>query len=240
MNQYKTLAVVLDYKLSGENDRLYTFYTEKYGKITLLAQGASKIKAKLSGHLDRPNLVEIVFTTTHSNRLITALTKDNFLNIKKHLKSLKAAFFITDLLNEFTLLNQKDLNLWQLLVNSLKFLDENISKFEEVADFVSFYFNAQLLNILGVSPFLDGCVICGSQINTNFFSFEEKGLVCFKHRSFSNLKLDSKKIRILKALFNTPLLKFKKPIVILEIVKEKKFLYKFFEEFTLKIKSVIM
>lgn len=240
MNQYKTLAIVLDFKLSGENDRLYTFYTEKYGKISLLAQGSSKIQAKLSGHLDRLNLVEIVFNTNYQNRLITALSKESFLNIKKRLKSLKAGFFIINLLDEFTLFNQKDSNIWQLLLNSLYFLEENVKRLEEISEFITFYFNAQLLNILGISPFLEGCVICGSQINTNFFSLEEKGLVCFKHRKNDSLKLDSKKIKILQILFNTPLTMFKKPLLIVEIVKEKKFLKQFFEEFTLKVKSAIM
>lgn len=240
MNQYKTLAIVLGFKLSGENDRIYTFYTEQYGKISLLAQGSSKIQAKLSGHLDRLNLVEIVFSTDYQGRLITALAKENFLNIKKQLKSLKAAFFITNLLEEFTIYNQKDLNLWQLLLNCLYFLEENVKKLEEVSEFITFYFNAQLLNILGVSPFLEGCVICGSKINTNFFSFEEKGLVCFKHHNSNSLKIDSKKIKILQLLFENSLSKFKKPLLIVEIVKEKKFLRHFFEEFTLKVKSVIM
>lgn len=240
MNQYKTLAVVLDFKLSGENDRIYTFYTEKYGKISLLAQGTSKIQAKLSGHLDRLNLVEIVFSAYHQGRLITALSKENFLNIKKQLKPLKAAFFIVNLLDEFTILNQKDANLWQLLLDCLYFLEENVKKLEEVADFIPFYFHAQLLNILGISPFLEGCVICGSQINTNFFSFEEKGVVCSKHKKNNSLKLDSKKIKILEFLFNNSLSRFKKPLLILEIVKEKKFLQQFFEEFTLKAKSAII
>jgi len=240
MNQLKTLAIVLKSEPIGETDRIYTFYTEKYGKISLIAQSTRKIQAKLSGHLEKPNLVEIVFSTTFKNRLITALAKESFLNIKSKIKPLKAAFFITELVDEFTLLNQKDYNLWELLLNSLYFLEENVKKLEEVSDFITFYFNAQLLNILGVSPFLDGCVICGSQINIHFFSFEEKGLVCLKHKKNSDFRIDSKKIRILKALFNLPLEKFKKPMVILEILKEKKFLEQFFEQFTFKIKSVIM
>ncbi|MGC8881051.1 MAG: DNA repair protein RecO C-terminal domain-containing protein, partial [Minisyncoccia bacterium] len=129
---------------------------------------------------------------------------------------------------------------WQLLLDCLYFLEENIKKLEEVADFIPFYFQAQFLNILGISPFLEGCVICGSQINTHFFSFEEKGLVCAKHKKSNNLKLDTRKIRILETLFNNPLSRFKKPILILEIVKEKKFLKQFFEEFTLKVKSAII
>jgi len=240
MSQYKTLAIVLNYESVNEDDRSYTFYTEKYGKISLLAQGASKIKAKLSGHLDKINLVEIIFTTTYQNRLITALVKDSFINIKKKLKPLEAAFYITHLLAEYTLFNQKDSNLWQLLLNSLYFLEENSTKFEEVADFTPLYFNAQLLNNLGVAPFLEGCVVCGSQINTHFFSFEEKGLVCPKHKKETNLRIDSQKIRILQSLFTASLDKFKKPQIILNVLKEKKFLYQFFEKFTLSIKSVIM
>lgn len=240
MNQYKTLGVVLNYKVVNENDRLYTLYTENYGKISLLAVGSSKIQSKLSGHLDRINLVEVVFVSEHQNRLISALVKESFLNIKKRLKSLNAAFSILNLLEELTLFGQKDPNIYELLINSLYFLEENVLKLEEVADFIPFYFNAQLLNNLGVAPYLDGCVICGTTLNTNFFSFEDKGLVCFKHRKNATLKLDRRKRKILEILFNNPLAKFKKPLLIIEIAKEKKFLKHFFEEFTLKIKSAIM
>lgn len=240
MNQHKTLAIVLNVKVVGEDDRNYTFYTEKYGKISLLAEGASKIKAKLSGHLDKLNLVEIIFTTAYQNRLITALVKDSFLNIKRKLKPLQSAFMIAELVDEYTLFNQKDSNLWQLFLNSLYFLEENSNKFEEVADFTPLYFNAQLLNILGVAPFLEGCVVCGSQINTHFFSFKEKGLVCQKHKKETDLKIDSQKIRILQTLSTASLDKFKKPQIILKVLKEKKFLNQFLEKFTFSIKSVIM
>jgi DNA repair protein RecO (recombination protein O) len=240
MEQYNTLAFVLKKEALGEADRFYYFYTQKYGQIKTLARGSSKIKAKLAGHLEIPSLASIDFVNFNNPRLISALEQNSFSSIKKRVFSLEVAFQIANLLYEFTLPYQTDLEIWQLTYDCLFLLEQNVTSFFEVSNFVALYFNAQLLKLIGLAPFLDGCTACGNRLETNYFNFEKKGLVCKKHSHKTDLPISSKQRDLLILLFNFPLNNFKKPQLIKEILKEEKFLKNFLTEFTLVIKSSII
>src|SRR5690606_7475011 len=49
---YLTSGIVLRRRDYKEFDRLYTLYTEDYGKIEAIARGSRKITSKLAGHLE--------------------------------------------------------------------------------------------------------------------------------------------------------------------------------------------
>lgn len=240
MEYYSTLAFVLRQEPTKEYDRYYTFYTQEFGKLTLLASGVRKINAKLAGHLEVPTLIQIQFTMSHIPRLITGLEKIPYLEIKKRKKALTVAFWITDLINEFILEKQPDADLWKLLFDVFYFLENNLNKFPEFADFVWLYFNAQFLKILGLSPFLDGCTECGRKINDRFFSFEKKGVVCQLHHQKNDWSISAYQKRLLNFLFDSSIQKFSQFSFVKEILKEKKYIQKFLSRFTLTIKSDII
>ncbi|MDD5760502.1 MAG: DNA repair protein RecO [Candidatus Pacebacteria bacterium] len=240
MEDYSTLAFVLKQEPIKEQDRNYTFFTQKFGKITLLARGTRKINAKLAGHLELPSLVQIQFTISQRPRLTSALEKFSFPVIKKNTKALTVAFLIADLVDRFTLEKQVDAEIWKLLSDAFYFLEENFNKYPEIADFVWLYFNAQFLEILGLAPFLEGCIECGKTIDNKFFSFEKKGIVCSKHSQKKDRPITSSQKRALNLLFNSSLQRFSQPSYIQEILKEKKYIRKFFNEFTLAVKADII
>ncbi len=240
MDYYSSLGFVLKQEPIKEYDRRYVFYTQKFGKITLLACGARKINAKLPGHLELPALVQVEFTMSQSPRLISALEKFSFPVIKKNRRSLTVSFLIADLVDKFSFEKQADPEIWKLLSDAFYFLEENFDKFPEIADFVWFYFNAQFLEILGTAPFLEGCVECGKTIDNKFFSFAKKGIVCSKHSQKKDWPMSSNQKRCLNLLFNSSLQRFAQPSAIQEILKERKYIKNFLNEFTLMIKSDIM
>jgi len=49
---YNTRAIIIKYQKYKEFDRIYTVYTEDFGKLSLLGRGSNKIKSKLAGHLE--------------------------------------------------------------------------------------------------------------------------------------------------------------------------------------------
>jgi DNA repair protein RecO (recombination protein O) len=240
MEYYTTLAFVLKQEPVREHDRNYTFYTQKFGKINLLTPGARKINAKLHGHLEVPSLVEIQFTVSKKPRLISALEKFSFPVIKKKKKPLLVSFLIVDLVDKLTIENQIEPETWKLLYDSFYFLEENFDKFPEIADFLWLYFNAKFLEILGLFPFLEGCVECGKTINNKFFSFQKKGIVCLQHHQEQDWSISTQQKRILNLLFNSSLQQFLRRSQVNEVLKEKKYLKRFLDEFTLAIKSDIM
>ena len=240
MEYYSTLAFVLMQEPIKEHDRRYIFFTREFGKLSLSAPGARKINAKLAGHLEIPTLTQIQFTMSRNPRLITALEEIPYLEIKKKKEALTTAFWITDLVNELTIEKQSDADIWKLLFDAFYFLEKNLNKFPEAADFTWLYFNTQFLKILGFSPFLDGCIECGSKINNKFFSFERKGIVCNLHHQKNDWPINSQQRRFLDFLFNSAFRDFAQTILIREILKEKRYLQKFLSKFTLIIKSDII
>ena len=240
MEYYSTLAFVLRQESIKEHDRRYVFFTQEFGKLSLLAPGARKINAKLAGHLEIPTLVQIQFAMSRNPRLISALEEIPYIEIKKRKKSLTVAFWITDLVDELMIEKQLDSEIWKLLFDSLYFLEKNLNKFPEIADFIWIYFNAQFLRILGFSPVLDGCIECGSTINNIFFNFERKGIVCQLHHQKDDWPISNQQRKFLDFLFNSTLQNFSQVSHIREILEEKKYLEKFLSKFTLAIKSDIM
>src|SRR5680860_1000822 len=93
MEYYSTLAFVLRQESIKEHDRRYIFFTQEFGKLSLLAPGARKINAKLAGHLEIPTLVQIQFAMSRNPRLISALEEIPYTEIKKRKKSLTAVSY---------------------------------------------------------------------------------------------------------------------------------------------------
>jgi len=240
MEYYSTLAFVLRQEPIKEHDRRYVFFTQEFGRLSLLASGARKINAKLAGHLEMPALVHIQFTMSRNPRLITALEEIPYQGIKKNKKALAVAFWITDLVSGLVLERQPDSEIWKLLFNAFYFLEKNLNKFPEIADFIWIYSNAQFLKIIGFSPFLDGCIECGSKIDNKFFNLERKGTVCQLHHQKNDWPISDEQRKFLVFLFDSTFQNFSEISNIRKILKEEKYLEKFLSKFTLIIKSDIM
>jgi len=240
MDYYSTLAFVLKKEPIKEHDSRYVFFTKEFGKLDLLASGARKINAKLAGHLEIPTFVQIKLTMSHNPRLITALEEIPYLEIKHNGKALSIAFLIADLVDELVIDKQSDDDIWGLLFDTFYFLEKNLNKFPEIADFALMYFNAQFLKILGFRPILDRCIECGSRINNKFFSFDRKGVVCETHCEKNDVSIIDEQRKCLNFLFDYTFQNFSQIIIIKEILKEKEYLQRFLNKFTLIIKSDII
>ena len=238
MEYFSSLAFVLKKEPSGEQDRVYAFYTKNYGKLNLLAVGSQKLTARLSGHLERPALVWIKFILGHRPKLVSALEENNFLKIKKNQSALLSSLKILSFLDELTLEYQVDEKIWNLLFESFSFLEKNVSHGKTIADFVYFYFQSQLIKISGWEPYLKDCLICHQK--ANYFNFGQKGLLCQKHRKKDDLFLTESGLKSLQLLFNSSLKNFKTLNSLKEILKNKEVLEKFLSDFSFFLKSDII
>jgi len=240
MDYHSTRAFVLSKESSRENDSTYHFFSEDFGHLSLKAKGTRQILAKLPGHLEIPSLCKIDFIQGHFPRLVSAIEENPYLAIKKSLSALTVSFRICRLVDNFIPFNQADPDIWQLLNNIFYLMESNLDNYPKIIDFAWFYFNAQFLRLIGATPFLDGCVICGQQSDVKFFSFSAKGLVCKLHRHKDDLPISSDQKRVLKSLFDWPLTKFSQKSSLETVLKEKKFIQNFLEQFTSIVKSDIM
>jgi DNA repair protein RecO (recombination protein O) len=136
--------------------------------------------------------------------------------------------------------NQSDNDIWELLFNTFYFLEKNLNKFPDISNFVSVYFNAQFLKILGFQPILEKCIECGSKVNNNFFSFDRKGIVCVVHHEKNDVPITDQQRKFLEFLFNLDFHNFSQIVIVRNILKENEYLQEFLSKFTLIIKSDIL
>ncbi len=123
MIEYNTQAIVLDKQIINEADAQVVLYTELLGKIELIAKGAKKITAKLNSHLEILNLIESTIITVNSKHLTSALTIDNFSNIRHQEKILENALKMLKFFNQVIIAAEKDEFLWRSLRNYLNELN---------------------------------------------------------------------------------------------------------------------
>jgi DNA repair protein RecO (recombination protein O) len=228
-----TKAFVLKKENIDETDRAYTFFTEEFGKIELIAKGSQKTTAKLSGHLEIPSYVWIKFSLGRKNKLISALEIEPFLELKNHFFALCFSFEVLDFLDKLTIFNQKDTNLFHLLSETFFYLKENFKKGRFILEFFLLYFKAKTLFFSGWTPYLEGCVICNKE--ANYFSFDQKGLVCKNHKSKGEIFLTKKEIENFKDLFYKNLNDFQKISFIKDILKHTEKFHFILQKFTFSL-----
>lgn len=202
----RTIGFVLYKKDVAELDREYCLFTKKYGKIKLIAKSVRKILSKLSSQLEPPALISVVFIPTETKGMITtALAVSSNAKIRKDIERFKVYKEIMTLLNNFTMFNQKDPELWKLLktaISDLRSLD---------AGLVEISYATKFIELLGFRPNLRRCLDCNKLIektSENWFDLKRAGIVCSDcNKSKSLIKLSKQTIKSLQVLHTTSIKK---------------------------------
>ena len=125
MAAYQTSAIVLKREDIFEADRLYHLYTEDFGKVRVIAGSVRKINAKLTGHLEPFNLVQVELIAKKNGDLFitTALSYKELLN--KNASPAQTALFAK--MADFACLMlkgpQKDETLWNYILENFTAAD---------------------------------------------------------------------------------------------------------------------
>jgi len=180
----KTKAIVLNRKDYNDYDSLVFCYSLDFGKISLLAKGLKRSTAKLAGHLEPLNLIDLMIITGRERDYIgSAISENSFLNIK-------ASYYLTDIagqgirfLNELIFSNQVDFTIFLLLRDFLLNLNELKSN-DRLAELFLIYFKLKLLYISGYDFDFSLCSNCkkNSAVFLNFFDKEVLCSDCYNLR----------------------------------------------------------
>ncbi|MDP3970784.1 MAG: DNA repair protein RecO [bacterium] len=136
-NTWNTKGIVLFYTPFKEADRLYTIYTELFGKQLLRAHGIKKIKAKLAGSLEPYAEVELfVIESKLINKIGGAVVKDAFRNIHNDIGRLNAAAFISEVVSNITKEDSPEPELYKLLYSTLSWQNHNSAQRTVLYSFV--------------------------------------------------------------------------------------------------------
>ena len=125
---YRTLGLILKKEDQKEADRVFSVYTENFGKLELLAKGERKIESKLRGGLELFYLSEIEFIQGKTYKTLTdAILIDNFKNLRKNLRALSVAHKISEVLDNLVKGQEPDEKIWQLILETFDKLN-NLSE----------------------------------------------------------------------------------------------------------------
>jgi len=159
---YRTKGFFIKKVDRGEADRLFTIYTKDFGKLEILGKAIRKIKSKLRGGADLFYLSEIEFIQGKTHKTLTdTILIENFSGIRKDLKRLKIAHQIANLLDNLVGLEEKDKQIWQLLLEAFQKLNSLRS------EIIYYYFFWNLVSVLGYQPQLQRDSLCGKKIDTD-------------------------------------------------------------------------
>ncbi|MFH1308988.1 MAG: DNA repair protein RecO [Patescibacteria group bacterium] len=144
----KTQAIILKKAGSNEKDQLLTIYSEELGKIFISAKGTKKLESKLRYSIEPISFVQLILVEGKNFLILKdAFLIDQFLNIKKDLEKLKKANQLNDLINNAFPEQEKDQDVWKLILKTFKDLDKKVINIKE--------FEKDLIQLLGYDKDMD-------------------------------------------------------------------------------------
>lgn len=141
----KTEGIILKRRNFGEADRIITFYTKDFGKLTAIAKGVRRPRSKKAGHLEIGSWCKVALAKGKNLDLLTevelkhAFGIDNFTEEKAN-----RIYHLLEIIETLSPENQKNLQAYKLL---LSFLNQN----QKTEDFnlLSSVFKVKLMKNLG-------------------------------------------------------------------------------------------
>ena len=109
----------------GEADRVVTVLTDRYGKISTIARGVRKITSRRAGNIEVLNRVKLHLFKSRSYTLTEAESIDTYQKIKGSLTLSTYAFHIMELIDRLVPEEQKNPNIYSLVLETLEFLKKS-------------------------------------------------------------------------------------------------------------------
>jgi DNA repair protein RecO (recombination protein O) len=181
-NHY-TQALILNRSDWREVDSRVLVYTEKFGKLSLIARGTKKPASKLAGHIEPSSLADILILNGKNREyLASSLITQAYFNIKNDLNALYYAGQALAWLDKLTKEGEAD----PVLFLSIKvFFDRLNDLSQQPLDknsgiFWFLAFRIKILANLGYQPELYHCLECHRTIvpGHNHFQARLGGLLC--------------------------------------------------------------
>jgi DNA repair protein RecO (recombination protein O) len=179
MTTEKSSAIVLRVVEFSETSCVVTLFTESLGKIGALAKGARRPKSAFESALDLLAVCRIVFIHKSSDALdllTEAKLERRFRAATRDLSRLYAGYYVAELLQDLTDYSDPHPDLYRVAEDTLVKLDGQAAVPETVLRF-----EARTLQLLGVLPNLEACVVCGRPVEAGgrvLFGHEAAGVLC--------------------------------------------------------------
>jgi len=201
---YRTKGFVFKKRDSSEADRVFSIFTDDFGRLEVTARAIRKINSKLRGGIDVFSLSEIEFIQGKNQKTLTDATFIKRINNDKLWKN-KIANLMSDVLDNFVKGQEKDEKIFQLIESTLNNLNDKVVE-EKNSAMVFYYFLWNLLSILGYCPEINKCVACQNKLSPDnlYFSNEDGGVMCKDCFNKNNkiIRINSDVVKIIRLILN--------------------------------------
>ncbi|MBM7584715.1 DNA repair protein RecO (recombination protein O) [Bacillus pakistanensis] len=233
----KCEGIVIRTNQYGESNKVVTIFSREFGKIGVMARGARKPNSRLSS-------VSQLFTYGHflfqKSTGLGTLQQGEIISTYRHIREdlFKTAYatYIVDLLDKGTDEKKPDPYLYELLSQTIHYIDEGYDP-----DILTNIFEMKMLPVLGLYPNLNQCAVCGEKEGTFSFSFKENGLICHrcKEKDPYHMPLLSNTVKLLRLFYYFDLSRLGN-VSVKDVTKEelKKVIRTYYDEYSgLALKS---
>lgn len=175
MHSIKTSGIVLKGTNFGEADKILTVFTDRLGKIKVMAKGVRKTKSHLAGSLEPFIYSELLL---HEGKTFYTISGASILKsyprIHDEMKKISQAFFLGELIDCFAPEKEKPHEMFTLFLSALDSLES------DAKDLFMTGFQLKIIEEAGFEPELYSCVHCKEKITVenNFWDATEGGLIC--------------------------------------------------------------
>ena len=166
-----------------ENDSRVVLYTKNFGKLSLVARGAKKMRSKIAGHIEPISLVDMMILRGRAfDYLGSAIIRRSYFNIKNDLNALYFVGAALALFDQLVKEEAQDLELFDFLISWLDLVEDKFAPTldKDSGELLYNYFALRLFTILGYGPQLHHCLDCHQKIEpqANYFNLRLGGLIC--------------------------------------------------------------
>jgi len=174
MPMERASALVIHATDFSETSRIVTLWTKELGKVRALAKGGRRLKSNFDVALDLLTVCGIVLLRkSHGSLdlLTEAQAQERFPQLRGDLAALYAAYYVAELLGDWT----QDYDPHPLLFDEAIATLRNLGQPGVLTGPCLAHFELVLLRELGYGPALDFCADCGEELTGQALAFSAAG-----------------------------------------------------------------
>lgn len=187
-------GIIIDEKPYGETSKILNIITKEKGLIGVLSKGSKRLKSPLRSISERFCYANfnISYKEDKLSILLSADVINPLRNIKKDIKKVSYLNFLSELTSGI-IKQSDDSRIYQMYLSAILKVEEG---FDPMV--ITNILELKYLSFLGVSPKLNGCVVCGNEKVVTISAYKG-GFLCKDH-SQNEYIVSEKTIKLIRLL----------------------------------------